>query len=946
VSASITPPDFPVEFGPYTLHRSQKLLLDNGNPVRLGNRALDILIALVDRAGEVVSKEELIAFVWPRTVVEENGLRVQVTALRKALGDGQAGARYIINHAGRGYCFVASCRRVREAVIPIPTSDTRRVRLPARLNRMLGRTDEVRALSEHLPLRRLVTIVGAGGIGKTTVALTVAERMISTYRDGALFVDLAQASSEPLVLSAIASALGLALNNFVGPLQAVITEFLRDKHLLLLLDNCEQAVNSLAGFLEPWMRAALGINILATSREPLGAAGEWLHRLQPLSSPPQRDHWTSAEVMRYAAVELFIERATAMVDTFELTDKDAPLVADLCARLGGNALAIELVASRIEPFGLHGLVTQLDPHLLRLKHPRRTVAARHQTLTTMLDWSYNLLTPQEQAILRRLAIFHGAFTLDGARNVAATPQGHQPVADADLWDGIDELASKSLVYTDVTQETIFYRLPEVTRVYAFDKLARSAELEAISRCHASYLLRLFSEATTAWTLLSKADWQQRYAWGIDDLRSALGWTFSPSGDPVLGAKLTVVAWTMSWPLNPFDEPDALQRALRVVEAMPDRDTEIEFRLNLGLAALVMQQRGWASGVTEPAQRALKIAQVVDNRSWESDALVGITISLMTAGAYREAAVHVERLSVVARESRDPVAIVVADRISAQVWHFAGEHARARQFAERVLAHPIPRGTLRNSGGFVDHRVSMRIILSRIQFLEGYADTAMRLATEAVELGEQDGGLGLCQALAFAACPIAFWRGDLDRASDYIERLAVAYRANSFRGSSMATAADYRSVLEYRRTGTLLPIVAPSGSQERDFVISVHEPAVDAEAVRRAEEGTAGWCTAEILRAHGERLLAGDFNESARAEALFNSSLRVAREQGALAFELRAAMSIARLRIHQQRAQEGAEVLAQVLRRFSEGHTTMDLQQATAPLAKGTAIERPLPRKLK
>jgi hypothetical protein len=306
---------------------------------------------------------------------------------------------------------------------------------------------------------------------------------------------------------------------------------------------------------------------------------------------------------------------------------------------------------------------------------------------------------------------------------------------------------------------------------------------------------------------------------------------------------------------------------------------------------------------------------------------------MIAGTYREAAVHVERLSLVARQSRDAIAMVVADRIGAQVWHFAGEHTRARKLAERVLVHPIPRGTLKNSAGFVDHRVSMRIILSRIQFLEGYADSAMSLAEEAVDLAEQDRGLSLCQALAFAACPIALWRGDLDGAADYIERLAAESKKNSFRGSSMASAADYRSVLEYRRTGRFLPVVAPSGSQERDFIIAVHEPAVDAVAVRRAEAGNAGWCTAEILRVDAVRLLSGNPHDGARANALLELSLRTAREQGALAFELRTAISMARLRIHQQRAQEGLEVLAQVHRQFTEGHTTVDLVQAAALLAE-------------
>jgi predicted ATPase/DNA-binding winged helix-turn-helix (wHTH) protein len=924
-----TPPDSPVEFGSFTLLRSQKLLLETGKPVRIGNRALDILIALVDRAGEVVSKEELNAFVWPRAVVEENSLRVQVAALRKVLGDGQLGARFIINLAGRGYCFVAPLSRVTTSVGPIVPPDVGRARLPTRLTRMLGRTDEVEALVMQMPLRRLVTIVGAGGVGKTTIAVAVAERLLSAYRDGVFFVDLAQASSGPLVSNAIASAVGL--NNFVGSVDAAMIDFFRDKQLLLVFDNCEHVVKVVAGLIEPMLQAASGINILATSREPLRAEGEWLHRLQSLQFPPQREDWRSDEVVKYPAVQLFVERATASLDTFDLTDRDAPLVADLCARLGGNALAIELAAARVEPFGIRGLVAQLDAHLLRLKHPRRTALPRHQTLTTMLDWSYQLLSPQEQTILRRLAIFHRAFTLDAAQAIA-NPEGGGGVSEADLWDGIAELNSKSLMISDVTEETVLYRLPEVTRVYAFDMLSRGSEFNAISRCHALYLLRLFRESTDAWMLLSKSEWRVRYAWGIDDVRSALHWAFSPNGDPTLGAELTVIAWSLSWPLNPFDEPDTLQRALRVVEATPVRNTELELRLNMGLASMLMQQRGWASGVSEPAWRALEIAENSGNRAWESEARIGITICLMIAGEYNESTVHAERLSVVARESRDAVAMVVADRIGAQVWHFAGDHGRARKLAERVLGHPIPRGAIKNIGGFVDHRVSMRIVLSRIQFLEGYADAAMRLAEEAVELAETDSGMSLTQALAFAACPIALWRGDLDLAAAYIQRLDVETRKNHFRRSSIVSAEDYGSVLHYRKTGGLVPVVAPSGSQERDFVISVHEPAVDAAAVLRAEVDKAGWCTAEILRIHGDCLVFSNLDEAARAQALYEKSLRAAREQGALAFELRTAMSIARLRIRQRRAPEGLDLLAQVQRRFTEGHSTADLVKAAALLA--------------
>src|ERR1700742_1552628 len=237
----------PISFGPYRLLAAQRLLLEGDRPVRLGSRAFDILAALVERAGEVVGKEQLIARAWPKTFVEEANLKIQMSALRRALGDGQGGKRYVITVPGRGYNFVAPVRReeTSPAAPAPPVPSTTPHNLPFTLTRMIGRDDAVAALAARLSRERLVTIVGAGGIGKTTVALAVAERMIASYEHGVWLVDLAPLSDPHLGPSAVATVLGLQIRT-EDPLSGLVAA-LRDDRMLLLLDNCEHVIEGAAG---------------------------------------------------------------------------------------------------------------------------------------------------------------------------------------------------------------------------------------------------------------------------------------------------------------------------------------------------------------------------------------------------------------------------------------------------------------------------------------------------------------------------------------------------------------------------------------------------------------------------------------------------------------------------------------------------------------------------
>ena len=337
----------PISFGPYRLLAAQRLLLDGDRPVRLGSRAFDILAALVERAGEVVGKEQLIARAWPRTFVEEANLKIQVSALRRALGDGQGGNRYVITVPGRGYNFVAPVRREEPSrASPPPTvASTATHNLPFAVTRMIGREEAVAALVARLSRQHLVTVVGPGGIGKTTVALAVAERVTTNYEHGVWQVDLAPLGDPRLVPSAVATVLGLEIR--ADDLLSGLVTRLRDKRMLLLLDSCEPVIDAAASLAAALLGRAPGVSILATSREPLGVAGEYDYRLAPLGSPQASSRLTAAEAAAFPAVQLFVERVTEVVEDFALADANAPLVVEIYQRLDGLPLAIEFAACRV-----------------------------------------------------------------------------------------------------------------------------------------------------------------------------------------------------------------------------------------------------------------------------------------------------------------------------------------------------------------------------------------------------------------------------------------------------------------------------------------------------------------------------------------------------------------------------------------------------------------------
>jgi predicted ATPase/DNA-binding winged helix-turn-helix (wHTH) protein len=913
------------EFGPFRLIPAKGLLLDGDVACPLGSRALDILIALVEHAGQAVTKQALLSRAWPDTFVHEANLRVHVAALRKVLGDGQGDARYIVNVMGRGYCFVASVRRLdllpEQPAVPAEARQPQH-NLPAALTRPIGRGKAIENLALEVPARRCVTIAGPGGIGKTTVAVAVADRLRPAFDDGVWFIDLAAIMDSELIPAAIAAVLGRTVP--ADPLTELLV-FLSDKRLLLLIDNCEHLIEAVAALAERILAVALHAAILATSREPLRVAGEWVHRLGPLGVPPEGQPMTAAEALEYPAMQLFVECASANLEGFTLRDADVAIVANICRRLDGLPLAIELAAARIDLFGLRGLEKAVGEQFLLLTEGKRAALPHQQNLLRTLEWSYRLLSSSEQTILRRLTVFAGDFTLEGAIAVGAG----DGIEAEQVYSGILTLSAKSLITTDVSRDTphYYHRLLLLTRAFVAPKLEQAGESNRIRHRHAEYLLGLFADAEADWATLERVDWIRIYGRFIDDVRAAIDWAFSADGDAGIGVALTAASVPLGVQLALIDEfRSRIERALLHAGHPSPQLTLAEMRLNLAHLSLIENTRGPLHGPLVGFERALELAGRFDNPVYLAEPLLCHAIKRVNAGDYA-AAVELSAKALDRLEgSDDQKAILNAKRVSAQARHFNGDRAAAQRFARELLDHGNKRMGLAYHLLTVDWRVSMRIILARIAWIEGRQEDASRLVAESIGFAQLGGVYELCHALALAAIPIALWRGDDPAAGELIATLLSEAKRYSL-GHWLSWGSGFRALLQMR-AGERVPPPELVGPLQLDTFATFSIDLLTPSTSHRADSGACGWCQPEILRAQGEWLLAERVVDAKpAAEARFQKALETARAQGSLAWELRAAMSLARLWRTRERVNAARALLAEVLGGFRQGQDGADVREA-------------------
>ena len=938
-------------FGPFRLLAAQRLLLDGSEPVRLGSRAFDILAAMVERAGEVVGKEELIARAWPRTFVEEANLKIQVSALRRALGDGQNGKRYVVTVPGRGYNFVAPVRREQPSRTSPPATATSPAlhNLPFAATRMIGREEAVAALVSRLSRRRLVTIVGPGGIGKTTIALAVAERTITSSDDGVWLVDLAPLGDPRLVPSAVATVLGLQIGT-KDPLHGLVAG-LKDNRMLLVLDNCEHVIDAAGGLVAAILSGAPSVNILATSREPLGVAGESGYRLGPLGSPELSSKLTATDVASSPAVQLFVERVTAIVEDFTLTDANARPVVEICRRLDGLPLAIEFAAARVEVLGVEGLAARLDDSLPLLAARRRAAMPRHHTMRAVIDWSYDLLSEDEQQFFRALGIFTGDFAVAAAAAVAV--QAANTCIDA--IDRLADLVAKSLVVVDVNRADPRFRLLDTTRAYAIEKLEANGDRERIARRHSEYYRDLFKRAEAEVAARPVGEWLADYAQEIDNLRVALDWAFSPGGDGSIGIALTQAAIPLWIRLSLLEECHSRARqALGVLGTAGTLDPREGMKLLAALGGPTLTPELGAAFT-----KVLEIAESLGDTDYQLRALRGLYYYHAATGRYRTALPFAQKLHDLAMNGSDPNDRLFGERMMGVAKHYLGDHIGAQRHLQKVLNHyaaavdhePDPVRSQSDDLHVIrfhtDLRISARVYLARILWLQGFSEQAVRAAEVSVEDAQATGHvLSLCYALALAACPIALWVGDFAAAAHYTGILVDHSRKNNLKLWS-AFGSRFRRVVAIRSgdldTGlrqlhTELDEVAEANFRFRfltglgPLVEAVAEAGRTAEGLAMVEAGLnqfeAGCYTPELLRLRGELLLQQyTLSVADAAQELFRQALDAARRQKALSWELRAAMSMAQLWRDQGKMREAREMLAPVYNWFTEGFDTRDLKEA-------------------
>src|SRR6266542_4230947 len=492
--------------------------------ILLAPKAFAVLRYLVEHPGRLVTHDELFEALWPKTYVQPEVLKSHIAAIRAVLGDDARKPLFIETLSRRGYRFIAPVTECARA------GPSRMTNLPEPFSELIGREAELGEVTALATAHRLVSLVGAGGIGKTRLGLEVARHLLPRFPDGVFVAELGPLSSAELVPVTVASALGIThvadTVSREGVARAVGT-----RKLLLVIDNCEHVIEAAAGMAEALLRASPGVSLVATSREPLRVPGEYVYRVPPLDVPAE-DNQDMEDVFSYGAVRLFVSRARAAEPQYVAEGRVAAATVAICRRLDGIPLAIELAATRIVGFGVNGVAARLDDRFRLLTRGSRTLP-RQQTMRATLDWSYELLSESERVVLRRLGVFVGAFTLDAASAVAAGVD----IPASEVADAVANLVGKSLVSTDVGGAMVHYRLLETTSAYAREKLIESAELEDFARRHAEYYGDLFQHAEADLETRPTAEWLVAYRPHIDNLRAALDWAFSPSGDVSVGVAL-------------------------------------------------------------------------------------------------------------------------------------------------------------------------------------------------------------------------------------------------------------------------------------------------------------------------------------------------------------------------------------------------------------------------
>jgi predicted ATPase len=758
--------------------------------------------------------------------------------------------------------------------------------------------------------------------------------------DGAvLFVDFSIVSDPALIGTIVASLFGLSVQSENAA--PSITAYLMDKRILLILDTCEHLVEPVAAFASLIFAGAPNVHILATSREALQAEGENVYRLDALAYPPEGTGLTAEAARTFPAVRLFVERARASGAQLHFGDDEAPIVANMCRRLDGVALAIELAARRVEMYGVHGTAELLDQRLALSWLGPRSAPPRQRTLHATMDWSYSLLSDLERAILRRLAVFVGHFTLNAVTAVC----GHD-VSRKDVLNTIDSLIAKSMVATRPVGTVMSYRLLDTTRAYALDIQIDEAEAYDLAARHATYCVEWLEQRGRDWSTFSTGLERTSHFASMNNVRAALEWCFSEEGNARLGIRLAATAVEIFLAMSLL--PECHRWSHRALVAL-DADTVgslHEMRLQAGLGVSSSQMYGESDAVNDALNRSLSIAESRGDTVYEAGLLNMQYIFHGRSGHFRILLEYAQRCRDLAERSDDLAIKALAHSALGMAPQFSGDLGGSRTELESVTKMVLHSQQSSILLGYDPHYRSI-VALARTLWLQGYPDQAAVRIREAVEVSEATGHSAALALVLAGAGTVSLWRGDLDAAEQYVDRSYSLAEANAM-GPLMAISRCRTAELRIRRGNVRQGVddlrtgLKPIHAARHELLTTEFnmELALGLLTLGHAEDGlNIVNETIDRVKGSGElfqmpellpvkgALLRSMQSSHDEAERCFRESLDLANIQGAGSHELRTATDLAALMADQGHRKEAETLLRQIYDRFTEGFETADLKAA-------------------
>ncbi|TDK31213.1 adenylate cyclase [Rhizobium deserti] len=891
-----------LRFLDFELDGSRRQLTRAGQHVKLGSKALDILVVLASKAGEVVTREELFDAVWSGSASAENSLRVQIMALRKALGTGDTDG-LVQSVAGRGYLLSASVQSPIPVEMPAPRPLESKGNLPGIHTAVIGREDFIQRCIEARRTR-VMSVVGPGGIGKTTVAIEFANTIREDY-ESAFFLDLAALNAGASIGPTLASLMGLSVYG-ADPMPGIITA-VGQRKMIFVFDNCEHIIEQAAEVIGKLSLACPNVFILATSREPLGIPSEMVRRLGPLDTPAEGECPVSPS--SYSAMAMFMDRVEHSLDIGSLNQiDDLVRVAAIVRKLDGIPLAIEFAAARVIDLGLDQLLNSLNQPLTVLRRGRRTAPHRQQTLQATLDWSYGFLTENEKTVLQALSVFAQTFSRDGAAAICDPLLGNDDIEDA-IWG----LHSKSLLSRSEAGSAL--RLLETTREYASIKLLSSMREAPVRDAHARFVLSRLRDAELEWDKLATYQWLSSYGGLINDLRLALAFCEKTRNSRLF---LELVAgsgmlWTQLGLMN--EQFLYIERAIEVLDLADIRDPAIDTQLRSAYGAIAYNVHSVA-GDGEAIRQfdlAASSARMVGDATKILRARSGVCAVLTTQGRYRAAC----ELAVTLRDELGIAAESAVNRILAHNSHYLGNHEEAFAMAEKALhSNGVNvRGTLTSGANFGQKTLCL-MIMAKTAYLRGEITNSLELLDELIaDVMQVDHPISTCLALSVGVCPVYFGLGMNEKGRYYLEILrGISTRNSLVRWQEWADGFDYALGTDVVAPSAALDNLKLGGNGPRlENTITIGGERIGLDLLEMALSGEAGWCEPELLRLKGIKLLQ---RRNGEGRQWLSQGFELASRQSALAWKLRCANSLASFATAAT-FDEDRRLVERLLRQFAE-----------------------------